>query len=113
LSHVEFWGIVTIGVYADLNLPTLGKKMRKRKLPKQRAAMKDERKHLTVLEVEKLLAAIKGAWHEAHERVASGTHASCTCRAELDGPTWSVVGQSAFQVLEIKRPPAKPEVLGT
>jgi hypothetical protein len=62
---LNFGGIVAIGVYADLNLPTLGKKMRKRKLPKQRAAMKDERKHLTVLEVEKLLAAIKGAWHEA------------------------------------------------
>ena len=63
--------------------------MRKCKLPKQRAAMKGKRKHLTVLEVEKLLAAIKGAWHEAHERVASGSHASGACRAELDGLTWS------------------------
>jgi hypothetical protein len=37
-----------------LDLPTLGKKMRGRKLPKQRTTVKDERKHLTGLEVEKL-----------------------------------------------------------
>jgi integrase len=48
-------------------MPTLDKRIRERKLPK-RDTVKDERKHLTTLEVEKLLAAVKGARHEARDR---------------------------------------------
>jgi type 1 fimbriae regulatory protein FimB len=41
--------------------------MNMRRLPKQ-GARDDERRHLTGLEVEKLLAAVKGARHEARDR---------------------------------------------
>jgi type 1 fimbriae regulatory protein FimB len=58
---------VFAGVFADLGMPTLDKKIRGRVLPKKSTG-KDERKHLTALEVEKLLAAVKGARHEARDR---------------------------------------------
>ena len=46
---------------------TLDKMMNRRKVPKQ-DTVKDERKHLTGLEVEKLLAATKGTRNEARDR---------------------------------------------
>jgi len=48
-------------------MPTLDKKIRERKLPK-RDTVKNDRKHLTALEVEKLLTAVKGARHQARDR---------------------------------------------
>ena len=45
----------------------LDKKIHRRKLPK-RDTGQDERKHLTGLEIKKLLAAVKGARHEARDR---------------------------------------------
>jgi hypothetical protein len=64
--------------------------MNMRRVTKQDAGKDDERRHVTGLEVEKLLAATKGTRHAARERFAFGarTHARCACRAELDGPTW-------------------------
>jgi type 1 fimbriae regulatory protein FimB len=41
--------------------------MKRRRVTKQ-GARDDERRHLTGLEVEKLLAAVKGARHEARDR---------------------------------------------
>ena len=48
-------------------MPTLDKTIRGRKVPKRDTGT-DERKHLTGLEVEKLLAATKGARHESRDR---------------------------------------------